>query len=94
LINPASNCLYSSSAPARGDNPGHSGARRARRRTVVSVEFCAEFHARLTLDLPEVNLSMAMHLIWTTLGDLSACLFDCVISGIPLLNFPVSAGWR
>lgn len=58
---------------------------------VISVEFCAEFHARLTLDLPQVNFIHGNAFdLDTTLGRSRACVFDCVISGIPLLNFPVS----
>lgn len=58
---------------------------------VVSVEFCVDFHARLMLDLPEVNFIHGNAFdLDTTLGDRRAQKFDCVISGIPLLNFPVS----
>ncbi|EDQ35331.2 Phospholipid N-methyltransferase [Hoeflea phototrophica DFL-43] len=58
---------------------------------LMSVEFCAEFHARLMLDLPRVNFIHGNAFdLDTTLGENRKLEFDCVISGIPLLNFPVS----
>lgn len=57
---------------------------------LVSVEFCSEFHARLKLDHPAVNLILGNAFeLGTALGEFAAWKFDCVISGIPLLNFPV-----
>ncbi|MEQ8480699.1 MAG: methyltransferase domain-containing protein [Hoeflea sp.] len=65
---------------ARGLDPAH----------LVSVEFSPEFHARLKLDHPSINLILGDAFeLEATLGEFGAWKFDCVISGIPLLNFPV-----
>ncbi|WP_322987883.1 phospholipid N-methyltransferase PmtA [Hoeflea sp.] len=58
---------------------------------LVSVEFSQQFFTRLKLDFPEVQFILGNAFdLETTLGALRAQRFDSVISGIPLLNFPVA----
>ncbi len=58
---------------------------------LVSVEFSPDFHARLKIDFPGVDFICGDAFdLGATLGSLSDSLFDCVISGIPLLNFPMA----
>ncbi|MCY0149133.1 methyltransferase domain-containing protein [Hoeflea sp. G2-23] len=58
---------------------------------LVSVEFSHQFYTRLKLDFPEVRFIHGNAFeLETTLGALNEQRFDCAISGIPLLNFPVA----
>ncbi len=60
--------------------------------SIVSVEYCPEFHARLALDHPDVNFVLGDAFdLDTALGAMGRQKFDCAVSGIPLLNFPVPA---
>ena len=67
---------------ARGVSPGN----------LVSIEYSADFHARLQVDFPGVRFIRgdAFNLD-ATLADLGFNSFDCVVSGIPLLNFPMQS---
>lgn len=59
---------------------------------IWSVEFSPDFVKHLRRDLPGVNIihGDAFNLD-ETLGDKRDTRFDCIISGVPLLNFPVAA---
>lgn len=57
---------------------------------LFAIEYAAEFVAHLKARFPEVNLIQgdAFNLDGT-LGENAGLTFDTVISGVPLLNFPV-----
>ena len=59
---------------------------------LVSIEYSPVFHARLQIDFPGVRFIRgdAFNLD-DTLGELKTALFDSVVSGIPLLNFPMAS---
>lgn len=58
---------------------------------LYSVEYSREFYERLKIDMPQVNfLHGDAFDLDTLLGDRKDMTFDSVISGIPLLNFPVA----
>jgi phosphatidylethanolamine/phosphatidyl-N-methylethanolamine N-methyltransferase len=58
---------------------------------LVSIEYSRDFHTRLQIDFPGVRFihGDAFDLDATLAGQ-NASLFDCAISGIPLLNFPMA----
>ena len=58
---------------------------------LYSIEYSREFYDRLTLDYPAVNFIHGDAFdLDKTLGDMRGSRFDSVISGIPLLNFPMA----
>ncbi|MEM9104635.1 MAG: methyltransferase domain-containing protein [Pseudomonadota bacterium] len=58
---------------------------------LVAVEYSAEFCAHLRQDMPDVRVIKGCAFnLKETLGQLSSQHFDCVISGIPLLNFSLA----
>ena len=58
---------------------------------LVSVEFSDEFCRHLKREMPDVTLLHGdAFRLEDTLGPLRSAKFDCVISGLPLLNFPVA----
>jgi phosphatidylethanolamine/phosphatidyl-N-methylethanolamine N-methyltransferase len=90
VVNPDSGLPVLELGPGTGSITRAILGRGVRACNLVSIEFSPDFHARLKLDFPEVRfiLGNAFELD-CTLGDLSNVTFDCAISGIPLLNFPV-----
>lgn len=57
---------------------------------IVSVEYSGDFYRHLRATLPGVRFVNGDAFdLDATLGDGGATRFDCVISGIPLLNFPM-----
>ncbi len=57
---------------------------------LVSVEYSHDFVRHLIRDFPGVTFIRGDAFnLKSTLGPLSAAHFDCVVSGIPLLNFPM-----
>ncbi|KQV44263.1 MULTISPECIES: phospholipid N-methyltransferase PmtA [unclassified Rhizobium] len=57
---------------------------------VVSVEFSTDFYNHLLGRFPGVNfINGDAFDLDTTLGEKSGQKFDCVISAVPLLNFPM-----
>ncbi len=59
---------------------------------LVSVEYSTPFYQHLLATYPGVNfINGDAFNLSETLGDLRDAKFDCVISGIPLLNFPMHA---
>ncbi|WP_419907148.1 phospholipid N-methyltransferase PmtA [Hoeflea sp.] len=62
---------------------------------LVAVEYSPEFCRHLRDELPAIRLVRGdAFRLEDTLGALRTTRFDCVISGIPLLNFPVSSRVR
>lgn len=58
---------------------------------LVSIEYSHDFHARLQLDFPGVRFVRGDAFdLDATLGDLGSWKFDSVVSGLPLLNFPMA----
>ncbi|MBW3099071.1 phospholipid N-methyltransferase PmtA [Pseudohoeflea coraliihabitans] len=57
---------------------------------LYSVEYSGEFYEHLKLEYPEVNVIRGDAFdLETALGDNGRMQFDCVISAVPLLNFPM-----
>ena len=57
---------------------------------IVSVEYDRDFCERLRTDYPAVNFIQGDAFdLQTTLGDRAGATFDCVISSLPLLHFPL-----
>jgi phosphatidylethanolamine/phosphatidyl-N-methylethanolamine N-methyltransferase len=66
---------------ARGVKPGN----------LYSIEYSDDFVRHLTAQFPGVNIIKGDAFdLDTTLGDKSGTVFDSVVSGVPLLNFPVA----
>ena len=58
---------------------------------LFAVEYSHDFVTHLTRNYPGVNVIEGDGFnLDKTLGDMRDATFDCVISGVPLLNFPVS----
>ncbi len=58
---------------------------------LVSVEYSEDFYSHLVETYPEVNFIRGDAFdLDNTLGSLASQTFDCVISAIPLLSFPVA----
>jgi phosphatidylethanolamine/phosphatidyl-N-methylethanolamine N-methyltransferase len=59
---------------------------------LVSIEYSMEFYHHLKRIMPEVNfINGDAFNLKKTLGPPKDQTFDCVISGLPLLNFPMTA---
>jgi phosphatidylethanolamine/phosphatidyl-N-methylethanolamine N-methyltransferase len=59
---------------------------------LVSIEYSTEFYHHLKRIMPEVNfINGDAFNLRKTLAPLKDQMFDCVISGLPLLNFPMTA---
>ncbi|HBF31947.1 phospholipid N-methyltransferase PmtA [Rhizobium sp.] len=57
---------------------------------LVSVEYSANFYQHLKATIPSVNFIQGNAFdMENTLGPLAGLTFDCVISAVPLLNFPM-----
>lgn len=66
---------------ARGVKPGN----------LYSIEYSDDFVRHLTAQFPGVNIIKGDAFdLDTTLGDKSGTVFNSVVSGVPLLNFPVA----
>lgn len=58
---------------------------------IVSVEYSPEFIKRLRADIPGVDFVQGDAFdLGTTLGPHAGSTFDCVISSLPLLHFPLA----
>jgi len=91
VINPASGLPVLELGPGTGVITRAILARGVAPADLVSIEFSHDFHARLTLDFPGVHFIRGDAFeLGATLGSLHSSQFDCVISGIPLLNFPMA----
>lgn len=91
LVNPASNRPVLELGPGTGVITRAILARGVMPSDLVSIEYSVDFHARLQIDFPGVSFIRGdAFALDSTLADLKASLFDCVVSGIPLLNFPMA----
>ncbi len=60
-------------------------------RDLYLIEYCEDFVIALRKSFAGVNVIQGdAFQLDTTLGDMREARFDCVVSGMPLLNFPVS----
>ena len=91
VIDPASGLPVLELGPGTGVITRAILARGVAPSNLVSIEYSQDFHTRLKLDFPEVRFIRGDAFdLDATLGELSTSLFDSVISGIPLLNFPMA----
>lgn len=59
---------------------------------LVSVEYSKQFCKHLKREFPDIRLIQGDAFdLGTTLGEFDSAHFDCVISGLPLLNFSVES---
>ena len=91
VINPASGLPVLELGPGTGVITRAILARGIAPANLVSIEYSHDFHSRLKLDFPEVRFVRGDAFdLDTTLEEMNIGLFDSVISGIPLLNFPMA----
>ena len=84
-------CRCWRSGPAPASSPAPSCPRRRARKSLCRRVFSRIRAPSATASIPASTSSRAMPSISTrTLGDKRGMMFDCVISGVPLLNFPVA----
>ncbi len=91
VVNPASGLPVLELGPGTGVITRAILARGVPASNLFSIEYSPDFHARLQLDFPGVRFIHGDAFdLDATLGDLGTTLFDSVVSGIPLLNFPMA----
>ena len=91
VVNPLSGLPVLELGPGTGVITRAILARGVASSDLVSIEYSADFHARLQQDFPGVRFIHGDAFdLDTTLSDEADGLFDCVVSGIPLLNFPMA----
>ena len=92
LINPASGLPVLELGPGTGVITRAILARGIAPSKLVSIEYSVDFHTRLQIDFPGVRFIRGDAFgLDATLGELNTSLFDSVVSGIPLLNFPMAS---
>ncbi|MEM5470911.1 class I SAM-dependent methyltransferase [Hoeflea sp. AS60] len=92
VINPVSGLPVLELGPGTGVITRAILARGIAPENLVSVEYSVDFHTRLQLDFPGVRFIRGDAFdLDETLGEMNASQFDSVISGIPLLNFPMAS---
>ncbi|MBY5762352.1 MULTISPECIES: phospholipid N-methyltransferase PmtA [Rhizobium] len=65
--------------------------RGVRPENLVAIEYSTDFHKHLQRTYPSVHfINGDAFDLQTTLGNFSGLTFDSVVSGIPLLNFPMA----
>ncbi|MBY3559060.1 phospholipid N-methyltransferase PmtA [Rhizobium laguerreae] len=65
--------------------------RGVRPENLVAIEYSTDFHKHLQRSYPGVHfINGDAFDLQTTLGNFSSLTFDSVVSGIPLLNFPMA----
>lgn len=70
-------------------------ARGVRPENLYTVEYAPEFVRHLRHQFPDVNVVAGDAFdLDRTLGGMKDAIFDCAISGVPLLNFPIAARVR
>ena len=91
IVNPNPACRCSKSAPAPALSPAPSWRSACKPENLYAVEYSTDFVRHLRQLYPGVNVieGDAFNLD-TTLGDKRDMVFDSVVSGVPLLNFPVA----
>ncbi|MDF1610425.1 methyltransferase domain-containing protein [Hoeflea sp. YIM 152468] len=91
LVNPASGRPVLELGPGTGVLTRAILARGVKPSELVSIEHSVTFHTRLQLDFPGVRFIRGDAFdLDAALGELKTSRFDCVVSGIPLLNFPMT----
>lgn len=91
LIDPASGLPVLELGPGTGAITRAILGRGVAPENLCSIEYSREFYERLMLDFPKVNFIHGNAFdLDRTLGEMRNCRFDSVISGIPLLNFPMA----
>lgn len=90
VANPASNLPILELGPGTGVVTKALLRRGIEPQNIVAVEYSPEFCKHLAYELPDIQLIQGdAFQLNETLGALKTQHFDCVISGIPLLNFPL-----
>lgn len=91
VINPSSGLPVLELGPGTGVITKAILARGVRPENLYSVEYSADFVAHLHRHYPGVNIIQGDAFdLDRTLGAGKGIVFDSVVSGVPLLNFPVS----
>lgn len=91
VINPSSGLPVLELGPGTGVITKAILARGVRPENLFSVEYSADFVAHLHRHYPGVNIIQGDAFdLDRTLGAGKGIVFDSVVSGVPLLNFPVS----
>ncbi|OCW56141.1 phospholipid N-methyltransferase PmtA [Hoeflea olei] len=91
VINPQSGLPVLELGPGTGVITRAILARGVAPENLVSIEYSHEFHSRLQHDFPGVRFIRGDAFdLAGTLAPVHDGLFDCVLSGIPLLNFPMA----
>lgn len=92
IVNPASGLPVLELGPGTGVITKAILARGVEPENLVSVEYSEDFYHHLTDSYPRVQFVHGdAFKLDKTLGVLSGQTFDCVISAVPLLNFPMHA---
>jgi phosphatidylethanolamine/phosphatidyl-N-methylethanolamine N-methyltransferase len=92
IVDPGSGLPVLETGPGTGVITRAILARGIRPEHLYAVEYSPEFASHLRQNFPRVNVIEGDAFdLDDTLGADAPKLFDCVISGIPLLNFPVPA---
>jgi len=90
VINPNSGLPVLELGPGTGVITRAILARGVRPENLWSVEYSADFVAHLREEFPAVNIVQGDAFdLGRTLGDNCNMVFDSIVSGVPLLNFPV-----
>ena len=83
-------CRCSRSDPAPASSPRRSCSHGVKPSDLYAVEYSHDFVTHLRRNYPGVNVIEGDGFdLDETLGDRSGMIFDSVVSGVPLLNFPV-----
>lgn len=92
VINPQSGLPVLELGPGTGVITKAILARGVKPEDLVSIEYSEDFYDHLTQDFPGVNLIHGDAFdLPNTLGKFADQTFDCVISAVPLLSFPMPA---
>ena len=90
VVNPHSGLPVLELGPGTGVITKAILAKGVKPENLVSVEFSTDFYNHLLGRFPGVNfINGDAFDLGTTLGEKKDQLFDCVISAVPLLNFPM-----
>lgn len=90
IVNPESGLPVLELGPGTGVITKAILARGIAPEKLVSVEYSASFYQHLKATIPDVNFIQGNAFdMENTLGPLAGLTFDCVISAVPLLNFPM-----
>ncbi|THV23984.1 phospholipid N-methyltransferase PmtA [Peteryoungia ipomoeae] len=92
VINPQSGLPVLELGPGTGVITKQILARGIPAEKIYSIEYSEDFYQRLTQDYPGVNFIHGDAFdIEATLGSMANQTFDCVISAVPMLSFPMSS---